>query len=109
MPTCAGDFMTVDRSCDERERVANDLPLDDLRGLLSDHQSTCHALPLNLKLEHELVSRHGGALPSASPHIRGVLAGGWREGEAWGASRERHDGRRERVTGYADDRDRRDC
>ena len=110
VPTCGVDFMAIDRARGERERFANDLPLDDFRGLLSDRQSTCHALPLDLKLEHERASRHGGALPSAIPHIPGVLAGDQREGEVLGASRERHvDGRRDRVTGRADDRERRDC
>src|SRR5262245_29637607 len=97
--------MAVDWACGERERVANDLPLDDVRGLFSDHESAAHALSLDLKFEHELVSGHGGALPSAIPHTARVLAGEQRDGETRGASRERRiDSRRDRVTGRADDR-----
>jgi hypothetical protein len=102
--------MAIDRARDERERVAKSLPLDDLRGLLADRQSTGHPLLLDLKLEHDQVSRHRGALPSAIPHVSRVLAGSQREGVARGASRERHvEGRRNRVTGRIDGQIRREC
>ena len=102
--------MAVDWACREREPIANDLPINDVRGLLADDQSTRHALSLELNLQHELVSRHRRALPSAIPHKPGVLAGKDCPGEARCALRERPiDSRRDRVPGRPDDRYRRDC
>jgi hypothetical protein len=62
-----------------------------------------------LELEHELLARRRGALPSAIQEVLGVLVGDHRASEARWASRERQiDGRRERVTRCANHRDRRD-
>src|SRR5262245_52736390 len=102
--------MAIDRARDERERVAESLPLDDARGLLSDRQPAGHALLLDSKLEHERQSRDSGALPSPIPRVLGALPAGWRQREAWDASPERSvDGRCSRVTCRVEDRDRRDC
>jgi hypothetical protein len=99
--------MAVDWPCGERERLANDFPIHDGRRLLADHQSTCYTLSLELKLEHELLSRHRGAFPSAIPHIAGVLAGERRAGKARCVPQERHiDAHRDRVTRRATDRNR---
>src|SRR5262245_56937633 len=101
--------MAVDWAGGERELLTSDLPFGDAGGLLSNHESTRHALSLDLKFEHELVSRHGRALPLAVPLTHGVLAGGRHEGEARCATRDRRlDSGRDRVTGRADDRDCRD-
>src|SRR5262245_35170363 len=102
--------MAVDWIGGERERLAHDLPVDDIRGLLADRQSTRYALSLDLELEHELLSGHSGALPSAGPRKPGVLAGSERQGEARRASCERRiDCRRDRASRRADDRDYRHC
>ena len=102
--------MAVDWACGEREPVANNLSVNDVRGLLADRQSARHALSLGLKLEHEIVSRDRSALPSAIPHKRGILAGWQHQGETWCVLREGPiDLRRDRVPGRADDRYRRNC
>src|SRR5262245_34201391 len=102
--------MAVDGARSEREPVANDLAVNDVRGLLADHQSTGHALSLELNLQHELVPGHGSSLPIAIPRKPGVLAGTERKGEARCALRERLiDSRRDRMSGRADDRYRCDC
>src|SRR5712671_6108516 len=101
--------MAVDWPCGERERVAHDFPINDVRRLLADHESACYTLSLELKLEHELASRHRGAFPSAIPCIAGVLADERRTGKARCVPQERHiDAGRERVTRRATNRNRND-
>src|SRR5260221_13094662 len=99
--------MAVDWPCGERERGAHDFPIDDVRRLLADLESACYALSLELKLEHELASRHRGAFPSAIPRTAGVLAGERRAGKARCGPQQRHiDAGRDRVTRRATNRNR---
>src|SRR6478735_593733 len=101
--------MAVDWLCGERERLANDFSVHDVRRLLADPQSSCHALSLELKLEHEWLPGDRGAFPSAIPRSAGVLAGERCAGKARCVPQERHiNGRRERVR-RTTDRDRDDC
>src|SRR3954454_1118819 len=101
--------MAVDWLRGERERLANDFPVHDVRRLLADPQSSCHALSLELKLEYEWLPGHRRAFPSAVPPGAGLLAGERCAGKARCVPQERGiDGRRERVR-RATDRDRDDC
>jgi hypothetical protein len=109
VPTCCVDAMTVDWACGEREGLTNDLPVNDLGGLLADRQSACYVLPLKLKFKGEWESRHRGALPPTVPQGIGVLNSERHDCKARRASREWNvDIGCERVIGRAYDSDRRD-
>src|SRR5262245_20944541 len=90
--------MTVDLARRQRERELDDLSFDDGRGLFADGQLAGQALPLNLELEHERLSGDGGALPSATPRIVGVLSSSEHEREDRCSLREREVARRERMS-----------